>query len=92
MSQKMLIKGQVGEVDGVRIIKVPSTYFATGASAILIHPKCMVCPNKLKKYVTHENPQGYSGIIVEGRIAFDAFVLKSKKKAIAAITTASVSA
>jgi len=92
LSQKMLIKGQVGEVDGVRIVKVPSTYFATGASALLIHPKCMVCPNKLKKYVTHENPQGYSGIVVEGRIAFDAFVLKSKKKAIAAITTASVSA
>lgn len=92
LSQKMLLKGQVGEVDGVKIIKVPSTYFPTGASAVLIHPKCMTCPNKLKKYVRHENPQGYSGIVVEGRIAFDAFVLKSKKKAIASISTATVSA
>lgn len=91
-SQKMLIKGQVGEVDGVKIIKVPSTYFPTGASAILLHPKCMVCPNKLKDYITHQNPMGYNGIVVEGRIMYDAFVLKSKKKAIASITTATVSA
>ena len=92
MSQKMLIKGQVGELDGVKIVKVPSTYFPTGASAILIHPKCMVCPFKLKDYVTHVNPMGYNGTVVEGRIMYDAFILKSKKKAVASISTATVSA
>ena len=91
-SQKMLQRGVVGEVDGVKIIKVPSTYFPTGASAILLHPKAMVCPTKLKDYITHQNPMGYNGLVVEGRIMYDAFVLKSKKKAIASITTATVSA
>lgn len=88
LSQKMLLNGQVGEVDGVKIIKAPSTYFETGCSAILIHPSCMVCPEKLKDYVTHVNPVGYNGTVVEGRIMYDAFVLKSKNKAIAALTTA----
>lgn len=92
MSQKMVINGQVGEVDGNKIIKIPSTYFPTGCSAITIHPKCMVCPNKLKDYITHVNPMGYNGVVVEGRLMYDAFILKSKKKAIAAISTATVSA
>lgn len=92
LSQKMVIKGQVGEVDGNKIVKVPSTYFPTGCVAITIHPKCMVCPNKLKDYITHVNPMGYNGVVVEGRVMYDAFVLKSKKKAIAALTTATVSA
>ena len=91
-SQKMLQKGVVGEVDGVKIIKVPSNYFPTGCSAILLHPKAMVCPNKLKDYITHVNPMGYNGVVVEGRIMYDAFVLKSKKTAIASISTATVSA
>lgn len=91
-SQKMLQRGVVGELDGVKIIKVPSTYFPTGASAILIHPKAMVCPFKLKDYVTHVNPMGYNGTVVEGRIMYDAFILKSKKKAVASISTATVSA
>lgn len=91
-SLKLVQKGLVGEVDGVKIIKVPSTYFPTGASAILLHPKAMVCPTKLKDYITHQNPVGYNGLVVEGRIMYDAFVLKSKKKAIASISTATVSA
>ena len=92
MSQKMLLKGQVGEVDGVKIIKIPSNYFQTGTECIIIHPKCMTTPMKLKDYVTHINPMGYNGTVVEGRIMYDAFILKSKKKAIASITTATVSA
>lgn len=91
-SQKMLQRGVVGELDGVKIIKVPSTYFPTGASAILIHPKAMVCPFKLKDYITHVNPMGYNGTVVEGRVMYDAFILKSKKKAVASISTATVSA
>ena len=92
LSQKMLLKGQVGEVDGVKIIKIPSNYFQTGTECIIIHPKCMATPMKLKDYVTHINPMGYNGTVVEGRIMYDAFILKSKKKAIASITTATVSA
>jgi len=33
-------------------------------------------------YKQHENPQGINGWLVEGRIYYDAFVLKNKKTAI----------
>lgn len=87
LSQKILLNGQVGEVDGNKIIKVPTQYLPSGCSAITIYPKCMMVPEKLKDYIKHVNPQGYNGIVVEGRIMYDAFVLKSKAKAISAITT-----
>lgn len=82
MSQKMLINGQVGEVDGVRIISVPSSYLPASHSFILLHPSCTVCPKKLQEYKTHDNPVGINGWLVEGRQIYDAFVLEAKKNAI----------
>lgn len=84
MSQKMLINGQVGEVDGVKIIKVPSSYFPSGGnvSFLLMHPKCSVSPKKLEDYKTHNNPPGINGWLVEGRLIYDCFVLEAKKDAI----------
>jgi hypothetical protein len=82
MAQKMLINGQVGEVDGVRIIKVPSTYFPASHAFILMHPSCSAAPKKLEDYKTHDNPPGISGWLVEGREIYDCFVLEAKKNAI----------
>ena len=42
----------------------------------------MTSPVKLADYKIHENPQGINGWLVEGRIYYDAFVLKNKKAAI----------
>jgi len=61
MSQKMLINGQVGEIDGVRIIKAPSSYFPANHAFILLHPKCSVSPKKLEDYKIHDNPPGING-------------------------------
>ena len=82
MAQSMLIKGQVGEVDGVRIIKVPSTYFPVNHDFILLHPVCSVAPKKLEDYKTHNNPVGVNGWLVEGRQIYDCFVLEAKKDAL----------
>ena len=41
-----------------------------------------VGPVKLSDYVTHDNPPGINGWLVEGRIRFDAFVLNNKANAI----------
>ncbi len=82
MSQKMLINGQVGEVDGVKIIKVPSSYFPANHGFILMHPKCSVSPKKLEDYKTHDNPPGINGWLVEGRLIYDCFVLDAKKDAL----------
>lgn len=82
LSQKMLINGQVGEVDGVRIIKIPSSYLPSNTAFLLIWPRCSVSPKKLEEYKTHDNPPGINGYLIEGRIIYDCFVLNAKKDAI----------
>ena len=88
IAQKMLINGQVGEIDGVRIIKVPSTYFPAKHNFVMLHPRCSVSPKKLEDYKIHNNPPGINGWLVEGRQIYDCFVLKAKKDAVFAHTHA----
>lgn len=82
IGQQMLINGQVGEVDGVKIVKAPSTYFPTKTPFIIVHKSVMCSPKKLEDYKTHDNPPGINGWLCEGRIIYDAFVLDSKKKGV----------
>lgn len=82
MAQEMLVKGQVGEIDGVAIVKAPTTYFPTKTPFILTHKSVMCAPKKLQEYQIHENPPGINGNLVEGRIYYDAFVMDSRKTAI----------
>lgn len=79
IAQKMLINGQVGEVDGVKIVKVPSNYLPANHAFILCHPSAMVAAQKLEDYKTHDNPPGINGWLVEGRKRYDAFVIENKK-------------
>lgn len=82
MAQKMLINGVVGEVDGVRFIKAPSSYFPANHAFILLHPSCTVSPKKLEDYKTHDNPPGINGWLTEGRVIYDCFVLTAKANAL----------
>lgn len=82
VAQNLLITGSVGMVDGVNIIPVPSSYMPENTAFILTHKIATVSPVKLESYKIHDNPPGINGKLVEGRIRFDAFVLKNKEKAI----------
>lgn len=82
MSQEMIIKGVVGEVDGTKIVKVPSSRLPWGTSFILVHPIAACAPKQLEDYKIHDNPPGISGWLVEGRMIYDSFVLNSKLKAV----------
>jgi N4-gp56 family major capsid protein len=82
IGQKMLLNGQVGEVDGVKIIKAPSSYFPAKTPFVITHKSVMCAPKKLQEYKIHENPPGINGNLVEGRIYYDAFVLDAKKKGV----------
>lgn len=82
LSQKMLVNGQVGEVDGMPVIKVPASYLPEGCDFIITHPSASVSPSKLTDYNIHNNPPGINGNLVEGRVRFDTFVLTAKKDAI----------
>lgn len=82
IAQDMLKKGQVGEIDGVAVIKVPTTKMPTKTAFILIHPSCSCSPLKLEDYKVHDNPPGINGKLLEGRIIYDCFVFDTKGKAI----------
>ena len=83
LGQRMLLNGQVGEVDGVPVIKVPSSYFPEDVEVIITNPIATVAPIKLQDYKIHDNPPGINGFLVEGRIRYGAFVLNNKADAIA---------
>lgn len=79
---ELAVKGAVGTIDNTTIIVAPTDYFVAGTNFIICHPIAMTSPIKLADYKQHENPQGINGWLVEGRIYFDAFILKKKQKAI----------
>ena len=70
--------GVIGEIDGVKIVKVPSSRLPAGCAFLLTHPSAAVGPKQLEDYKTHDNPPGISGWLVEGRVVYDCFVLEEK--------------
>jgi hypothetical protein len=85
LSQNMLVKGQVGEIDGVAIIKVATSRLPAGCLFEITHAAATVAPVKLEEYKIHEDPPGISGQLAEGRVYYDAFVLNKKKDMISVV-------
>ena len=81
-SQEMVVKGILGEVDGCKIVKVPSSRLPAGAAFILAHAEAAVGPKQLEDYRIHDDPPGISGWLVEGRTIYDCFVLNEKRYAL----------
>ena len=81
-SQEMLVKGVIGEVDGCKIVKVPSSRLPAGAAFIITHAIAATAPKQLEEYKVHDNPPGISGWLVEGRFIYDCFVLNEKSCAV----------
>ncbi len=88
MAQQIAITGVVGEVDGVYIIKAPTSYFPTKVNCIITNDTVMPSPVKLQDYKIHQDPPGINGWLIEGRLRYDAFILKEKAEAISVIKDA----
>lgn len=86
------IKGLVGMVDGVKLVAVPSSYLPANVAFIITHPSATVAANKLDEYFVRTNVPGLSGVLVEGRVIYDAFVIDQKVDAIYVHATAEISA
>lgn len=76
------LKGVIGMIDGVNVMKVPAVRLPAKFGFMLAHPCATVAPTKLEDYKVHEDPPGISGSLVEGRICYDAFVLDNKADAL----------
>ena len=81
-SQEMVINGTIGYVDGVKIVRVPSSRLPVGTAFLLVHPSATTAPKQLADYKVHDDPPGINGWLVEGRMIYDAFVLDSKSKGV----------
>jgi hypothetical protein len=88
LAQAQLISGQVGEVDGVKVVKVPSTYVPAKCELLLVHEEVLVAPHKFDTYRILKEVQGVDGWVVEGRRYFDAFIPTNAGKAIVASQSA----
>lgn len=81
-AQEIATNGIVGKVDNTDVIVTPSDYFPEGVNYIIVYKGALLSPLKLSEYLQHENPPGLSGWLCEGRIYYDAFVMKNKKDGI----------
>jgi hypothetical protein len=92
LGEKALAKGIVGEIDNMKVVKVPDSYMPTDCAFFIVRNDSLLAPVKLTDYRIHKDPPGISGNLVEGRIRLDAFVLGNKSDAIyAAFKTRSTS-
>lgn len=82
MGNDLRLKGVISNLDGAMVVKVPANRLSDNFGFMIAHPCATVAPAKLEDYKIHEDPPGISGSLVEGRIAYDAFVLENKAKAI----------
>lgn len=77
-SQGMVINGEIGTVDGCKIVRVAANRLPAGAAFLLVHPSAGTAPKQLNDYKIHDNPPGINGWLVEGRVIYDCFTLNEK--------------
>jgi len=92
MATRIGINGVVGEVDGIPLIKVPSSYLPANVDFFITNPIAAPSPVKISELKIHTDAPGISGSLVEARFYYDCFVLNHKKDAIAVHKHAGVSA
>ena len=89
LSQEMLLKGQVGQVDGIPIIKTNTAWLKDDSTnnfdCIIVDKNATVAPIKLAEYTANPNHPDFSGTVFQGRFYYDAFVLDMKKKGLVGI-------
>lgn len=71
-------KGIVGEIHGMKVVKVPSSYLPTDCYFVAWVPGAVMFPYKISDAKYHKDPPGLSGDLLEGRHYYDAFVLGAK--------------
>jgi hypothetical protein len=85
--QGMRQSGDLGTVDGNKVVIVPSSRMPAvtiGTSKvvdlIISHPDVLAAPEKLTDYTLHHNAPGYSGDLLEYRHRYDGFADTNKIK------------
>ncbi|WP_101908871.1 chitobiase/beta-hexosaminidase C-terminal domain-containing protein [Marasmitruncus massiliensis] len=78
LAAKSLTKGQVGEYDGMPVIKVPKGRWPANVNFMIVYKNSATAPVKINETKLHQDPPGISGNLLEGRMYYDCFVLGAK--------------
>ena len=88
-NDKLVGKGFVGELDGVPVVKVPTSYFPAGVKAIELHRDALLGVRQVTETRIITDSEFVSGSILLGRFIFGSFILKGKKNGVASIVDGS---
>lgn len=78
LGEKALAKGQVGEYDNMKVVKVPSGRWPVNVNFMIVYKNSATAPVKLNDTKLHKDPPGISGNLLEGRQYYDCFVFGPK--------------
>lgn len=73
-----LKKGIIGQVDGVTLVKVPTSYLPTNEVFLFIWEEVLIQPMKFNSVRILTDVQGIDGAVAEGRRYYDVFVPNNK--------------
>lgn len=88
-NDKLVGKGFVGELDGVPVVKVPTSYFPAGVKAIMVHRDALLGVRQVTETRIITDSELVSGSVLVGRFIFGSFILEAKKNGVAAIVDGS---
>jgi hypothetical protein len=88
-NDKLVGKGFVGELDGVPVVKVPTSYFPAGVKAIVLHRDALLGVRQVTETRIVTDSELVSGSILLGRFIFGSFILKGKELGVASIVDGS---
>lgn len=75
---KGVVKGQVGEYQGLKVVKVPAGRMPVGVNFMIAQKDAIILPHKIQTRRILTDVQGIDGSVLEGRDYYDAFVLGAR--------------
>ena len=90
-NDRLLGKGYVGTLDGVPVVKVPTSYMPAGVLAILVHRDALLGARQITETRIKTDSEFVSGSILLGRFIFDSFILHGKELGVAAVVSGGAS-
>lgn len=85
---KDLKKGIIGEVDGLKIVKCPTSWYVSKFEFMIVWDQLLLAPTKFNSVRTLDDVQGIDGWVAEGRRYYDAFIPSQKAEAVRVFTHA----
>lgn len=87
-ASELIGRGFVGELDGVPVVKVPTSYFPNKTKALLWHRDAMLGAKQIMKTRIITDSELVDGSVLVGRFIYGSFALNGKKKGFASVVEA----